>query len=77
MCEGVWGCYGGGGDTIVPHSRLTRDRSPDGICYVGHIENDDLGRVADFFSDANKLVRLHGERGEPDVRRVDPHILKL
>ena len=57
--------------------RLTGNGSSNGVGDVGHVENDDLGRISDFFTNANELVRLHGEGGETDVGRIDPHILKL
>lgn len=56
---------------------VSRDGPPDGVGGVGHVHDHHLVLIADFFSDADELVRLHGEIAEPDVSRVHAHVLQL
>ena len=56
---------------------IGRDRSFDWIGRIGHVDDDDEGRIVDFLSNTDELVRLHRERTETDVCNVDANILKL
>ena len=61
-------------------SNQTLSRSlnlPDWICWVCHIDDDDLVSLADLFSDADEFVRFHGEGVEPDVGSIDTNIGQL
>ena len=61
-------------------SNQTLSRSlnlPDWICWVCHIDDDDLVSLADLFSDADEFVRFHGEAVKADVGCADAHIGEL
>jgi hypothetical protein len=57
--------------------RVCRDRSSNQIGGVIHVQDNDLVLLADLFSDTNKLVRLHGQRIEAYVGRIDAQRLEL
>jgi len=60
------------------HDRwIGRDRSSYRIRRVVHVDDHDLRRFADLLADADKLVRLHCQRAEPDVGRIDAEVLQL
>ena len=61
----------------VHDRRVGRDGPPDGVGAVVHVDNHHLGRVAHRLPHADVLVRLHGEGAEPNVGRIDSHILEL
>lgn len=54
-----------------------RDGPPDRVGGVGHVHNHHLVLLAHLLSDADELVRLHGEVAEPDVGWVHAHVLQL
>lgn len=54
-----------------------RDGPPDRVGGVRHVHNHHLVLIPDLLSDADELVRLHGEVAEPDVCRVHTHVLQL
>ena len=56
---------------------ICRNRPPDWIGGVVHINDHDLSRISYFLSHADELVRLHGERGKADVCSIDANILEL
>lgn len=60
------------------HDRtVSRDGPPDGVGGVGHVHDHHLVLLAHLLSDADELVRLHGQIAEPDVGRVHTQVLQL
>lgn len=54
-----------------------RDGPPDWVGGVRHVHDHHLVLLAHLLSDADELVRLHGEIAEPDVGWVHAHVLQL
>lgn len=61
----------------VHDGALGGNGSPDGICRVGHVDDDHLRRLADFLAHADKLVALHCERRKRDVGHIDADARQL
>lgn len=61
----------------VHDSGVGRDWTPGRISRVGHVNDDNLSRLANFLPHTNVLVRLHGESGKANVGGVDANILEL
>lgn len=61
----------------VHDGAVGRDGSADGRVGVTHVNDDHLSLLANFLPHADELVRLHGERAEADVGRVDAQVLEL
>ncbi len=61
----------------VHDSGICGNWPPDGVCGVGHVNDDDLVSLPHFLPHTNELVRLHGKAVEADVGRVDAHIGEL
>lgn len=56
---------------------VSRDGPPDWVGGVRHVHDHHLVLLAHLLSDADELVRLHGEIAEPDVCWVHAHVLQL
>lgn len=61
----------------VHDGAVCRDGPADGVVGVGHVNDDHLGLLAHLLPHADELVRLHGQRAESDVGRVDSQVLEL
>ena len=61
----------------VHDGRVGRDRASNRVDRVGHVDDDHLVGLTDLFSDADELVRLHGEAVEAHVGRTDADIGEL
>ena len=53
------------------------DRSSDGVGCVVEVYNDNLCSLSNLLTYADKLVRLHRQRAEPDVGGIDAKVLQL
>lgn len=61
----------------VHDGRVCSDGTADGVGWVRQVDNDHLGSVPNLLPHADKLVRLHGERGEPNLLHVNANVLEL
>ena len=61
----------------VHDGRVGADGPPDGVCWVGHVDDNHLGGLPHLFPHTDELVALHGEGVEPDVGGVDSDICEL
>ena len=61
----------------IHDGRVGRNRATNRIGGIGHVDDDHLVCLADFFSDANELVRFHREAVEADIGCADAHIGEL
>jgi len=59
----------------VHDGRVGRDGTTNRIRRIPKVDDDDLSRFTDLLTHADELIRLHGERAETDVCRVDADIL--
>lgn len=59
----------------IHDGRIGSDRPFDRIIRVGHVDDDDVGGVVNFFSNTDELIWFHGKWTEADVRHVDANIL--
>lgn len=51
----------------IHNGRVRRDRPPNHVVGVVHVNDYDLALLADFFADTDKSIRFHGQRVEPGV----------
>jgi hypothetical protein len=61
----------------IHDGRVGGDRTTNRVGGVGHVDDDHLIGLADFFSDANEFVRLHREAVEADISCADADIGEL
>ena len=57
--------------------RVGCDGPAGGLAGIRHLNDNHLVLLADLLTDANELVRLHGQGVEPDAGGVDAHIRQL
>ena len=81
----MWGCGIRAWTNFFCHEKTTTNKKPTGggadggaarrVHWVGHVDDDDLLRVAHRIADADVLVTLHRQRR--DVGRIDADIREL
>lgn len=61
----------------VHDGTVGRDWSPDWVGGVRHVHDHNLVLLTHLLSDADELVRLHGQIAEPNVGWVHAQVLQL
>lgn len=61
----------------VHDGAVGRDGPADGRVGVCHVDDHHLSLLAHLLTDADELVRLHGQGAEANVGRIDAQVLEL